>query len=345
MPIDVDRDAVAAYLGSASCRPRTRRSWASASFSRASARRRGRRGARDDVLEIPASGARGAAAAARGLHRELVDRLREAVRIRLMSDVPLGAMLSGGLDSSLDRRPDGGGDERAGQDLQRRLRGDGAQRARGRALRRHGLRHRSPRARAFLADDTPSTSRSSSGRSTSRRRPLGTGILRSVELARRHVTVALSGQGADELFAGYERYRNAALVTRWRSLPGWSRGPTRAALRLGPRNARRAAEFFAADGPVELFNALNGRDRATVDGIRRTADSDVVTRMITERFGDVPDGDPVASTLYLDAQLGLPDDMLHYFDRTSMAHSLEVRVPFLDHPLVEWAAPSRPSSR
>ena len=52
----------------------------------------------------------------------------------------------------------------------------------------------------------------------------------------------------------------------------------------------------------------------------------------------VSDNDPLATTLYVDAQLALPDDMLHYFDRTSMAHSLEVRVPFLDHPLVEWAA-------
>ena len=50
------------------------------------------------------------------------------------------------------------------------------------------------------------------------------------------------------------------------------------------------------------------------------------------------DGDPLAATLYLDARLGLVDHMLLYFDRTSMAHSLEVRVPFLDHRLVEWAA-------
>jgi asparagine synthase (glutamine-hydrolysing) len=50
------------------------------------------------------------------------------------------------------------------------------------------------------------------------------------------------------------------------------------------------------------------------------------------------DGDPLGVTLYLDARLGLVDHMLLYFDRTSMAHSLEVRVPYLDHRLVEWAA-------
>jgi asparagine synthase (glutamine-hydrolysing) len=51
----------------------------------------------------------------------------------------------------------------------------------------------------------------------------------------------------------------------------------------------------------------------------------------------VPD-DPLPATLYIDAQLALVDDMLHYFDRASMAHSLEVRVPFLDHHLVEYCA-------
>ena len=54
--------------------------------------------------------------------------------------------------------------------------------------------------------------------------------------------------------------------------------------------------------------------------------------------------DPLPTTLFLDAQLALVDQMLHYFDRASMAHSLEVRVPFLDHELVEYCAtiPSRP---
>ena len=58
-------------------------------------------------------------------------------------------------------------------------------------------------------------------------------------------------------------------------------------------------------------------------------------RVVLSRLGDVAD-DPLPATLYLDAQLALVDDMLHYFDRASMAHSLEVRVPFLDHPLVEY---------
>jgi asparagine synthase (glutamine-hydrolysing) len=58
---------------------------------------------------------------------------------------------------------------------------------------------------------------------------------------------------------------------------------------------------------------------------------------VAERLAGV-DGDPLAAMLFLDGQLGLVDDMLHYFDRASMAHSLEVRVPFLDHHVVEFAS-------
>ena len=67
---------------------------------------------------------------------------------------------------------------------------------------------------------------------------------------------------------------------------------------------------------------------------RRTAGP---PRAVGDRLDGVPD-DPLATTLYIDGQLALVDDMLHYFDRTSMAHSLEVRVPFLDHQLVEFSA-------
>ena len=61
-------------------------------------------------------------------------------------------------------------------------------------------------------------------------------------------------------------------------------------------------------------------------------------RAIDARLNGITDDDPLASTLYLDGQLALVDHMLHYFDRASMAHSLEVRVPFLDHEFVEFCA-------
>src|SRR2546421_7164322 len=74
-----------------------------------------------------------------------------------------------------------------------------------------------------------------------------------------------------------------------------------------------------------------------VNGPLAELDGSAALRSISYRLGDFPD-DPLAAALFLDGQLGLVDDMLHYFDRASMAHSLEVRVPFLDHSLVELCA-------
>jgi asparagine synthase (glutamine-hydrolysing) len=269
---------------------------------------------------------------------ELLQKLREAVHLRLMSDVPLGAMLSGGLDSSLVvalmaeeltepvKTFSVGFREDAGSELH-----DARTIASLFGTDHHELEL------SFLDDtvdlpelvwhlDEPVADLSALG------------LLALSQLARQHVTVALSGQGADELFAGYERYRHAELVRRWRKVPDRCKPPARALLRMGPKNARRAAEFFSATGPVDLLLALNGRDRASVDAVVPGGLTGATARILTARFPDVPDTDPVSAMLFLDAQLALPDDMLHYFDRTSMAHSLEVRVPFLDHELVEWAA-------
>jgi asparagine synthase (glutamine-hydrolysing) len=87
-----------------------------------------------------------------------------------------------------------------------------------------------------------------------------------------------------------------------------------------------------------MSGRLDGRERARlVRGPLAALDGRAALRRV-ETLADGAHGDPLAETLYLDAQLALVDDMLHYFDRTSMAHSLEVRVPFLDHEFVEFCA-------
>jgi asparagine synthase (glutamine-hydrolysing) len=157
------------------------------------------------------------------------------------------------------------------------------------------------------------------------------GFLALSQLASQHVTVALAGQGADELFGGYVKHQAA-------SLAGLVPRPLRPLARLAPG---RAARTVAARNPAERLLAMSGK---LPEGLRRdlvrgplAATSDAAYRAVQSLARDVPD-DPLSATLFLDAQLALPDDMLHYFDRASMAHSLEVRVPFLDHHLVEWAA-------
>jgi asparagine synthase (glutamine-hydrolysing) len=168
------------------------------------------------------------------------------------------------------------------------------------------------------------------------------GFLALSELAAQHVTVALSGQGADELFGGYRKHRAASLL----GLLGPARKPAsmlaRALARWSPALDRSASTFAAATSAERLaamssspvYQAkrehLVRAELSALDGAAAFRTVDALTARLKS--------DPLAETLYLDAQLALVDDMLHYFDRTSMAHSLEVRVPFLDHEFVEFSA-------
>jgi asparagine synthase (glutamine-hydrolysing) len=273
----------------------------------------------------------------------LLELLEESVRLRLMSDVPLGAMLSGGLDSSLvvalmarnmsepvktfsvGFLEDGDKNELADARLVANVFG----------AEHHELELSVADAAVDLAEltwhlDEPLADLSALG------------FLALSELASRHVTVALSGQGADELLGGYAKHKAAAAAARWQRLPGPARAAATSLAQRGPRRFRRAAHTLAAPGTVDRLLAMSGRldgelRAELVRGPLAAADGESARRAVAARLNGFPD-DPLPATLYIDAQLALVDDMLHYFDRASMAHSLEVRVPFLDHHLVEYCA-------
>jgi asparagine synthase (glutamine-hydrolysing) len=273
----------------------------------------------------------------------LMTELDEAVRVRLMSDVPLGAMLSGGLDSSLVvalmarsmRDPvktfsvgfveDGDRNELADARLVSSAFGTD----------HHELELSMSDANVDLEQlvwhlDEPLADLSSLG------------FLALSELASKHITVALSGQGADELLGGYAKHKAAAIAGTWNRVPGPIRAAGQAAALRGPRRLRRAARTLAADGSVDRLLAMSGRVSGDLRsrvfrGPLASLDGDAARRAVLARVDGFPD-DPLPTTLYIDAQLALVDDMLHYFDRASMAHSLEVRVPFLDHKVVEYCA-------
>lgn len=277
------------------------------------------------------------------LSQGLLERLEEAVRLQLMSDVPLGAMLSGGLDSSLIVA------------LMARNMGEPVKTF-SVGFAEDGKRNELADAR--LVAQTFGTDHHELELSVSDRQvdmealvwfldePLADlsalGFLALSKLASRHVTVALSGQGADELLGGYAKHQAAAIAAVFNSIPGPMRHVARAAATLGPKRVQRAARTLEARTTVDRLLAMSGR----LDAAQRTrlfrgplaaVDGNGARRALERRQGDLKD-DPLPSTLYLDAQLALVDDMLHYFDRASMAHSLEVRVPFLDHRLVEYCA-------
>jgi asparagine synthase (glutamine-hydrolysing) len=275
---------------------------------------------------------------------ELLHLLRDAVRQRLMSDVPLGAMLSGGLDSSLivALMAELSSEPVKTFSVGFREDADNSELADARHVAHlYGCDHHE--LELSFNNDTVNLPQLVWHLDEPLADLSALGFLALSKLARQHVTVALSGQGADELFAGYERHRNAALASRWRSLPQPVRAASEAVLRRGPRRATRVAEILSSADVRTRTLALYGRERRFIDALR-SADSPLAASVdsagvvVGRIAAGVADDDPLAATLYVDAQLALPDDMLHYFDRASMAHSLEVRVPFLDHQLVEWAA-------
>ena len=272
----------------------------------------------------------------------LTAKLDESVRLRLMSDVPLGAMVSGGLDSSLILAL-----------MARNMTDPVKTFAIGFAEDPESeLQDARDVARAFGADHTE-VELSFGDASIPLEElmwyldePVGDlstlGFHALCRIAAEDVTVALSGQGADELFGGYRKHRAAWALTRLERLPQPARSLAARAAPLGPEPFRRLARVFAAGDAAGRLLSMSGdvdpaRRDALYRGPLRLVDGEAARRAVVSRL-DGKAMNPLAETLYLDAQLALPDLMLHYFDRASMAHSLEVRVPFLDHELVELAA-------
>ncbi len=285
---------------------------------------------------------------------ELQRRLGDSIRLRMRSDVPYGAFLSGGIDSSLVAALMR---EQSAQTLRTFTIGFAGtpndESAHARAVARHlGTEHFEElldvAAVPGLVDevvglhDEPFADGSS----------IPAFLL--CHFARRRVTVALAGDGGDELFGGYPRYFWAKRIQRWRN-------------RLGPAGAAFAARFLHTvpagfwDGPG---NWLSGKRFAGAAGlaarVHRFADylaldpSEVDTQMMSawpnpdvvlaEPAGRVPDRYADWRGLEWEAQMMaadqahyLPDDILTKVDRMSMAVSMEVRVPMLDHRLVEWS--------
>ncbi len=292
-----------------------------------------------------------AQALAPGWREGLYARVVDAVRLQLRSDVPVGSFLSGGIDSTLvaalamrERR----GLDTFSARFPELPHLDEGRFARA-AARSLGTRHHEVPIRGdAAARQAPELL----GRLDE---PIADSSLLAVSLlaraARERVTVVLSGDGADELFGGYRRYRAARWLGRWHRLPEPLR--TRVAARLLRRLpedrstrlgelGRRARKLLEVDGlgEAERVFALGRLFRAHEK--RRLAPTLVPEldvgfacfRALRDRLGGA---DALDAQLRVDLCLGLPDDMLVKVDRASMAHGLEVRVPFLDHRVVEHA--------
>jgi asparagine synthase (glutamine-hydrolysing) len=279
---------------------------------------------------------------AEALARELRERLHEAVRLRLESDVPLGCFLSGGIDSStvvaamseLSSRPVrtfSVGFSHAAYDELEHARA---------VARRFGTEHHEYRVTPQAVEVLPAIVRHFG-------EPFGDSSAVPTwyvaKLARRHVTVALNGDGGDELFGGYTWYRTALGLGRAAALV--PRALAHAAVRLdgrgraGTRAARLARRLLMA--PPERFRSLRQvlgpelRSSLYSDELQ-TASGQAAMAYLPDRWEPGAPGE-LWALQHLDLVTYLPEDLLVKVDRMTMAHSLEGRSPLLDHTLVEFA--------
>jgi asparagine synthase (glutamine-hydrolysing) len=293
------------------------------------------------------------------LAAELTDRMREAVRLRMIADVPLGAFLSGGVDSSavvalmaeMSNQPVNTcsiGFDVAGYDET-----DYAQQI----ADRYATNHRS---RIVDPNDFALVDRLASAYDEPFADASALPTYRVCALARETVTVALSGDGADEAFAGYRRYRMHANEERLRGmLPLGFRqglfgtlGRAYPKLDWAPRMFRAKSTFEALGRTTEqaYFNSIavvpdRLRDRLFSPGFRRELQGHWAGSLYVDTMRGAPAQDALGQAQYADIQHWLPGDILTKMDRASMAVSLEAREPLLDHELVAWAAGLPPELR
>jgi asparagine synthase (glutamine-hydrolysing) len=275
--------------------------------------------------------------------------LEESVRMRLISEVPLGVFLSGGLDSSAilaTMSKIAGGDRvktfSVGYEASGAEEGAANEFAYARlATNAFACEHHEYRldARNF-AEFVPELVRYLDEPLAD---PSSIPLYFISKLAREHITVVLSGEGADEILAGYGIYgRMLALDRIYRSSGPLSRLAPWIA-RLTPSEKLRHYVRMCGQ-PLE--NRYRGVSRGfSAEGKRRLVGGDRV-KQSDERLQDIFSGyfkavqkaSPLDQMLYVDAKVWLPDDLLIKADKMTMANGLELRVPFLDHRMVEFAA-------
>lgn len=276
---------------------------------------------------------------------ELEWRLAEAVRIRLISDVPLGAMLSGGTDSSTVVALMARASSKPVKTFAigfKQSDFDESQYARMVAERFATDHHE-----LILEPDVVG---SIEKLTSSLEEPFGDSSMLPTYfiscLARQHVTVALSGDGGDELFAGYERYGVQQDRERFATIPRiLSRLYRKHLFPLVPKGTRGRRLSYSLSLPwperyademcfIPAFERemplLSPEFRATI------AESGDPRDILLRYFEKAPATDPISQTLYVDTKTYLVEDILTKVDRMSMLTSLEVRVPILDHEFVEW---------
>lgn len=269
---------------------------------------------------------------------------RQAVKRQLISDVPVGLLLSGGVDSGLllalmnlnggpwPTYTVGYGSTFADDEL-----ADAAETA-----QILGSEHNSVKiTRSIFEVALPRIVRSLE-------EPIAPSSIVPMyfvcERARQDVKVALIGQGPDELFGGYRRHFGVRYGTLWSRLPGWVRAPISAAVGALPRNETLKRGVYSLAIPDRLrryqyvFSILPGDQINDLfqDGLLGPGAGESILECWADLADLMSDTDELGGLQFLELRSTLPDELLMYADKLSMAHSLELRVPYLDKDIVEY---------
>lgn len=273
---------------------------------------------------------------------EVMPHLRAAVRSCLVADVPVGCFLSGGVDSAVV----------AALMTEARGRGEVAsftmtfsepaydERTEARAVADHlGTRHTELPASADLVSGLERMV-AAFGEPFGNPTALLIGDLS--RRAREYVTVALVGDGGDELFAGYPRYQGGLWAARWRQIPGFLRRgliePLVGALpesQSGRHSLRRLREFVAGAGQDTAEMYAGWVEYFTPAQRQALLGGPLPSRPIADLLRATGHADPLDAMQETDFQSFLPGNLLAYGDAMSMMHALELRLPLLDHRLIE----------
>jgi len=288
---------------------------------------------------------------------ELRVRVDDAVRVHLVSDVPVGALLSGGIDSSLvvalaAQHLDGpvrtfcvGSDDPSFDE--RRYAAEVANHC--------GTIHEEGLVDGDLLGELPELVACLDEPSD----PIAACTYTAARLASQRVKVVLGGDGGDEIFAGFDRYSAFGIASRFAALPAWLReGLVRPAVRRLPESfayksfTQRARWMDALGGEsggrlyarMTSFFRFGPAERAALYGpdlLRETLGMDAEAA-ISDEFDRAPTDNPLHRMLYADILTRLPEHTLMLADRLSMAHGLELRAPLLDPELVAFCASMPP---
>ena len=283
---------------------------------------------------------------------ELIRRLRGSVGSQLVSDVPLGAFLSGGVDSSsvVAMMADIAGNDVKTCSISF---GDPAFNEARFAKMVAERYHTAHREREVDPDDFSLIDTLAGLYDEPFADSSAMPTYRVCQLAREQVTVALSGDGGDEGMAGYRRYRWHMYEERVRRvLPQALRGPLFGLagalypkMDWAPRvlRAKATLQGCARDSVEGYYHSVSIlpdylRGSLWSEGFRRELQGYSAVESFRDQMRNAPTDHWLSKTQYLDFKTYLPGDILTKVDRASMAHSLEVRVPLLDHEFVEWVS-------